>query len=429
MSFTLPGLPSDLLTSDRFDDRRLKVAGPVTVERGPNLDAFGRLRVSQPTAIWYNTLQYDSSPLLWSEQIAGNATSEHSYEDSGMVMSVLGEGDKVTRTVRQPIRYQPGKSRLDVLTWGLPNIGEGVRFRAGAFTSQDGIFCQIHDGAFSFGVRSSVSGAVVDTLIPQADWNIDRLDGTGPSGIALNPAAGHILLTDLQWLSLGVIRFGFELDGELFYAHQTSTANVITRPYMQTANLPIRYEIESFGGAGSVVAICSASVSEGGNAAEQGINFSASAPRTGKDVAATDAWTPLVSIRRANLFKGRPYYSAQITPTKFATFATGQTLQFGVFYRPTLTGPTWAAVNAESGVEFDTAATAMTGGILSDAFYVAAGGQGGGAFSTATGADTVWLLPLASDTEGGDQDIVTIAARGITGAGTGYAAIDYREVR
>lgn len=417
----LSGLPGSLVEDDQLS---------VSLRSGLNLDAFNRLRVSEPTAIWYDTLQYDGSPLLWATESVGTASGFHSYGDSGFNMSVNSAGDRYSRTVRQPVRYQPGKSRLDVLTWGSPNIPTGVRFRAGAFNLYDGVFVQIEGGQFAVGVRSSVTGTIVDTVIPQSEWNVDKMDGTGRSGIDLNPNAGHIFITDLQWLSLGIVRFAFEINGDLIYVHKTVTGNVIERPYMQTANLPIRYEIESFGGIGSVTAICSASMSEGGRSDEKGYDFGASNGRTPIDIAASDTWTPIMSIRRSELFNGHPYNSANIIPKKFSVYCTTAPMQISAFYRPTLTGGSWNPVNSESGVEYNSTATAMTGGFLIDPFYLQAGGQGSGSFSSAGTEGASILLPIARDPDGSNPDVLTLAARALgTTPGQAYGTISFREIR
>ena len=431
--YTLPGLPSDLLTSDIAGFRALKVESKEVVENPNRVDAFARLRVSEPTAIWYDTLEHDLSPFLWSQTSQGaESQSEHVPSSSAARMTVgSNQGDYIRRTTRLPIRYQPGKSRLDMFTWGELNISNGVRFNVGAFCCGNGVFFSIKDGDISCVVRSSVSGTEVDRVTPRSQWNYDRLDGTGPSGVTLDLTKAQIGFIDLEWLSVGNVRFSLVIGGQPLLVHIANHANNLHGAYMTTANLPIQYELinEDGGQGGEVLAICSASMSEGGSTEERGYLWSASNGRAGVAVPASDTWTPIISIRRAETFKGISYKSGIIVPRLFESFCTGSTIQLGVFYRPTLTGGAWVQVNAESGVERNATATAMTDGILVQSSYVAAGGQGSGAFATATDIESSWLLPIANDWEGGNADVVTVAARALTSAATAYAAIDYKEVR
>jgi hypothetical protein len=417
-----------------YQGQRLAVVGSnASTENRNAIDAFGRLRIGSPTAVWYDTLEHDLSPLLWSETAIGAGSgSVHAPNKSAALMTVgATQGDLIRRTTRLPIRYQPGKSRLDMFTWGDINLSTGARFNVGAFCCENGVFFSIKNGEMSCVVRSFVSGAVVDNVIPRASWSYDKLDGAGPSGLTLDITKAQIGHIDLEWLSVGQVRFSLVINGVAKLVHEQPHSNILPGPYMSTANLPIQYELinEDGGAGGSVLAICNASISEGGETEEKGYIWTANNGVTGKSVTTAAGWVPIVSIRRAELFKGIRYHSGIVSPRSFSGYVTGAPAQFGLFYRPTLTDPTWVQVNTESGVEQDTVATALTGGFLTDSTYISAGGQGSGAFATAGGARTLWLLPIADDWEGGNADVVTLAARSIGGTATVYGALEYKESR
>ncbi len=92
------------------------------------------------------------------------------------------------------------------------------------------------------------SGAVVVTKriqerVPQSSWNIDKCDGTGPSGYNLDLAKMQMLYIDYSWYGAGAIRFGFKNQrGEIVYAHRIANANLRTKAYVRSGNLPARYE-------------------------------------------------------------------------------------------------------------------------------------------------------------------------------------------
>jgi hypothetical protein len=92
------------------------------------------------------------------------------------------------------------------------------------------------------------SGAVVITKrtqqrVAQSSWNIDKCDGTGPSGYNVDLTKMQMLYIDYSWYGAGAIRYGFKNQrGEIIYAHRIPNANLRTEAYMRSGNLPARYE-------------------------------------------------------------------------------------------------------------------------------------------------------------------------------------------
>jgi hypothetical protein len=126
------------------------------------------------------------------------------------------------------------------------------------------------------GAPNVVTGG--DVWIPQAEWNVDPMDGTGPSGITLDERYPNLLVIDGQWQGIGRVRFGFSIDGVTRYVHQFIHANSDgPLPYVQSFTLPCRWEIESTAAsAGSTMsAACVDVVSEGGVSSPNGLTFAA----------------------------------------------------------------------------------------------------------------------------------------------------------
>lgn len=79
--------------------------------------------------------------------------------------------------------------------------------------------------------------------IPMENWNIDRFDGTGPSGYTLDISKMQMTYIDYSWYGAGYIRFGFRTtEGDVAWGHKISNNNVNTAAYMRSGNLPARYE-------------------------------------------------------------------------------------------------------------------------------------------------------------------------------------------
>ena len=91
-----------------------------------------------------------------------------------------------------------------------------------------------------------IMSKTVDTKYPQSQWNIDKCDGTGPSGYNIDLTKMQMFYIDYSWYGAGFIRWGFRgPDGNVIYCHKIPNNNVNTEAYMRSGNLPARYESES----------------------------------------------------------------------------------------------------------------------------------------------------------------------------------------
>jgi len=91
-----------------------------------------------------------------------------------------------------------------------------------------------------------IASETIDTKYPQSSWNIDKCDGTGPSGYNIDLTKMQMFYMDYSWYGAGFIRWGFRAtDGNVIYCHKIVNNNVNTEAYMRSGNLPARYESES----------------------------------------------------------------------------------------------------------------------------------------------------------------------------------------
>lgn len=237
----------------------------------PAIDAFDRLRISEPFTIFDSKQLHDKQPLFWDESIGGSATSVHNPTNACTSMTVTANAsDFVIRQTKQRFNYQPGKSQLIMMTFHSPQIA-GLTKRIGTFSGtgtnnlspNNGIFFEC-DGSVSWNIAKA--GTVTET-VTQANWNVDKLDGNGLSAKTLDLNAAQILVIDYEWLGVGRVRVGFVIDGIITYVHHFNHANddTFSSVYMSTPNLPLRYDIQSDGAAsGTLDHICSTLMSEGG---------------------------------------------------------------------------------------------------------------------------------------------------------------------
>ncbi len=417
-------------------DRKLKPVRPdqplpVTFGDGPALDAFARLRVSDPVSLFDSQFQYDKQPLFWNESTSGGGASTHLPNESAIDMDVgTADGDEVIRQTREFWRYQPGKSQYVLLTFVPDTAKLNLIQEMGLNDANNGIFFRTLGTAIEIVRRSKVTGSVVDDNVAQADWSIDAFDGNGISGITLDPTKDQIFIIDLEWLGTGRVRTGFVIDGMIHYAHEFLSGNVLAVPYMTTANLPVRYRIANDGvvaSASTLKQVCCSVSSEGGREVERAIPNSASTGIAGEVTVGTTE-IPLLSIRPAATF------NSIVNQMAFRDFsgtvtAQDQDIHFRVRRNATLTNAAFAAVNASrSGMEFDVAATAITGGDVIGELVIV--GTGGAVRGRGESFSDLGKIPLGFDIDGtSNPDIETITGEAKAAGGLATASLGWRELR
>jgi hypothetical protein len=96
-------------------------------------------------------------------------------------------------------------------------------------------------------LQNAVVSKTIDVSIPQSAFNIDRLDGTGPSGYTIDLTKNQMFYIDYSWYGAGFIRWGVRAtDGNIVYCHKVINNNVNYLAYMRSGNLPGRYETNTF---------------------------------------------------------------------------------------------------------------------------------------------------------------------------------------
>lgn len=389
------------------------------------IDAFGRARVSTPETEFENGFQYGTGSLEWETILVGGGSLTHLPNQSAISLAVsTGATDMCRRQTRAYHRYQPGKS-LNIFTtflFGAP-VTNTTR-RIGYFTDENGMFFeQTGDGTLNFVRRSFASGAITRNAVSQSSWNIDKLDGTGPSGITLDITKAQILWFDLQWLGEGRIRCGFDIGGVSILCHEFLIANVLSEVSMTSGNNPIRCEIFNTGASagGTLTQVCSTVISEGGF---QTFGLPCTAGNTTGSISVTTR-RPIMSIRPKSTINGITN-RANIIPNKLDLLVGTNNIFWEVVYSGSLTGASWASVSGESHCEFDVAATAISGGLVIDSGYAVVGL---GSVKDASSHDFTYSkkIPITLDASGSNPINYTIVATSLTSTATVNASLKWDE--
>jgi len=420
------------------------------------LDAFGKLRVSNPVSLLDIRFpgQSDGSAnfLKNNLQICDASSGNYipTYSNSKLIISALGNGYYISQS-RNYCTYQPGKSLL-FLASGVLNPGDpDYTTRIGYFdnvvpltnplTVRNGIYFECSGNIISVNIANYANPSS-NINVNQSDWNIDKMNGTGPSGLDLSFNNTQLFLADMEWLGVGRVRFGFYAYGRIQYCHQVINFNSLTSPYTTSINLPICFSIHSnlnsTNQANNFTQICSSVISEGGYG-PLGRPFSASNQTTAISISA-NVEIPILFLR-GNISNPN-YYHQNILPTSYSLI--GASTNDLILYKLVLflagsypfTEPTWVTVNsaysvAQYGVNTSTPSltyNSINNGIVLDQGYFF--GRGTNTFTSLGDIFSSQIVQLTSDINNNSDILVLTATFITTGGGTSSirGALQWQEI-
>lgn len=382
------------------------------------LDAFGRLVTVTPFTLFDSQNRF-AADNQFDTAVTGGGSTTYLPNESTVQMNVgTASGDEVVRQTFRSFPYQPGKGLTVLATFVMNGPKAGLRQRVGYFNTGNGAFLQRDGTTVSFVLRSSslpTPGTPSDIrTVNQADWNVDPMDGTGPSGRILDLTKDQILYMDFEWLGTGDVRCGFFVDGAPQICHIFHNDNVNTAVYMTTAILPVRYEVTNTAVTASASffkQVCSSVISMGGYEQTSSEHV---ARRTTKKTGFSTTFIPLISVRLA---AGREGAVALVNRAQALPTVT-QYYEVVLFKNATLTGASWAAVASDSNLQYDETATAVTGGEIITQEYASSTSQSRSSAEVSTGYN--WDLQLGASITG-VSDVFTLAIRTLDATPTGDA--------
>lgn len=333
-------------------------------------DAFGRLRTSTPFTLFDSSHRYRDNN-LWSGLVVGTGSTVGFVTAQGLINIGIGTtaGCSVIRETTKVFAYQPGKSLLVLNTFVMNPKKTNLRQRVGYFGADNGMYFEV-DGDTAYFVERSLSLGTT-TRVAQEDWNVDKLDGTGLSGITLNPSKAEILWMDIEWLGVGTVRIGFVIDGKFIHCHSFDHANIIESTYITTASLPVRYEIANTGVTTSsslLKQVCSTIISEGGyelRGLQQAIGVPIDSPRT---LGTAGTFYPVTSLR-LKTSPNRLDAIVILTALSLMPISVGN-FNWQVRASGTTTAGSWVSAGDDSGVEYNITGTSYAGGrTLASGFF------------------------------------------------------------
>lgn len=381
-----------------------------------NFDSKGRVKVQTQETIFFNTFQYGKETDVWDESTANGGSATFDSTTSQILMAVTNQaGSKVIRQTRNVQRYTPGRTQTVAFAIRLQTPVTGIRRRFGMFDGNDGFFfedCGTVDaitGEPQYACVVINSDGVTPTVerIYRKDWNGDKLDGAGSSGITADPQAQQLVVIDYEWYGAGQINFSFLIDGEPRTIHTVNNGNRLQTPWAKTPFLPIRLEIENLTGVSGTHYMWQGSNSllAEGSVEKLGIAESILTPLTGINMPLANTFYPIVSLRLK---------STDLTGIVLPTFFQAGTLDntdiyFKLIRNATVNG-TWVDhpdPNSFSQYNY-TSTGAITDGVELSAGIIA---SGGGGTQIRVDTDTVYQIGRSSMGTVSDTLTLAIAAR------------------
>jgi hypothetical protein len=395
------------------------------------VDAFGKWRVSQPTTLYdLKQITESGSAYFADTKVTGGGTDRYESGSASSLYTVTQtSGSRVVRQSKRIFVYQPGKSQQILMTGVFGTGVNGIIKNIGYLNDDEGMFFQQSGSSFGVVVRSKINAVKQETFYSQSNWNLDKLDGTGPSGNVLDITKAQIFTMDFEWLGVGRIRYGIVQKGVLTYVHEITHYNSLTRPYIRNINLPIRYEIATHvtTTTGSLLrSICATVISEGGT--DDTGKRQAVISQNGTAVT-SNVYGSVLRIR----YNPTNSLCAQIIPEQIDLLVSpGNNSAFSgrwdLLVNPTIAdSPNWRNASGSLITQVQTAnisASAITGQgyVLATGYFAGNGGQDIG---TNIRLDPFYSLGRKID---GTSDVLVLAVKQINNTYTIYPTLVVREL-
>ncbi len=338
----------------------VKPYGSANIPQNLPYTAFGELEVAQltPKAGW--TFAYNINSDIVNSSFSGTASITQS---GGMAVIQTGATSGSWGYIQT----------IDYLRY-IPGIGGMVRFTAlfttGVAGSKQVIGYGDDNDGFFFGYNGSSFGILrrqngTEYWTAETAWNIDPMNGSGPSGVNLDPTKGNVYQISFQYLGYGAIEFSIEnsTTGSFVIVHRLQYANLNTLPSIFNPSLPLSAKINNSGAATNITlqTACAMAFQEYGTISSA-LLIANSYTATKSITANTE--NAIFSIRDVSTFQSKS--NRVRVKLEFISYVADGTknVTYRLIKNTTLGGtPSWGSINANTSVvQVDTSGTTVSGG-------------------------------------------------------------------
>ena len=340
----------------------------------PQFSDSNRLKVSPYQTVFFNTFQYGKESDVWDERVVGVGTATYNEYSSNVIMQVGSTaGSKVIRQTKNVMRYIPGRSATLNFAVRLETPQVGIRRRFGLFDDNNGVYFEDDGGTYSYVIRSNTTGIVTERRVTREEWNGEKFDGNGWTGVVADATKQQMISINYEWYGAGIVEFSWLMKNETIASHTFENSNVNDYVWCSTPFLPIRFEIENITGVAGTHYVYQGSNSliQEGEPEKLGILVSQGNAITGKTMASANTFYPIVSLR----LKSSGLSAVMILRSLQAVTNDNTNVYWRLIENTTLTNPVWTDhADPDSFMQYDTSATALSGGrTLLSGFTIAGG--------------------------------------------------------
>ena len=340
----------------------------------PQFSDNNRLKVAPFQTVFFNTFQYGKETDVWDESVVGVGTATHNANSSNVVMQVGSTaGSKVVRQTKNVMRYIPGRPATLAFAIRLEAPQVGIRRRFGLFNETDGAFFEDDGGTYSYVIRSSTSGITTETRVTRENWNGEKFDGNGYTGVTADATKQQMISINYEWYGAGGVTFNWLMKNETIVSHEFQNSNVNDLVWCRSPFLPIRCEIENVTGVAGTHYLYQGSNSliQEGEPEKLGTLLSVSNAITGTTLTNANTFYPVISLR----LKSSALQAVMLLRSLQAVTNDNTNVYWRLLENATLTGASWTNhPDPNSFMQYDTTATALTGGqALLSGFTIAGG--------------------------------------------------------
>ena len=340
----------------------------------PQFTNNNRLKISPYQTVFFNTFQYGKETDVWDERVVGVGTATFNVNASNVVMEVGSTaGSKIIRQTKNVMRYIPGRGTTLTFAVRLDTPQVGIRRRFGLFDDNNGVFVEDNGGTYSYVIRSSVTGITTETRVYRDDWNGEKFDGNGWTGVTADPTKQQMISINYEWYGAGIVQFAWLMKNETVVSHTFENSNTNDRVWCSTPFLPIRMEIENITGVAGTHYLYQGSNSllQEGEPEKLGTLLSIANSITGTTMSSANTFYPIISIR----LKSDELSAVMLLRSLQAATNDNTNIYWRLFENATLTGGTWVDHPDENSfMQYNTTATALSGGTALLNGFVVGGG-------------------------------------------------------
>ena len=334
-----------------------------SAEGSATIDSWGNARTAEQNMLSAYDFAVNGMDDLFTDTLQNNGNITHNTNKKCIVLSVDSSSGSYAERMTNRYHYcLPGVGINCVFSVMAGDTGkEGNTRMFGYGDDKNGLFFAMIGETINIIVRSDATGSVVDTVIPQSEWNGDKLDGTGVSSFILDPSKLQLMFIDFSWLGTGIARFGaYTQDGSRWVCHTHDNAGSSSFPYMTTGTLPIHFENKNTEAtsSGSEFYIYGATVY---NSSVTNFTFWRFVSSSGS-LKSVSTQTPILSMKPKLVLDNGVDNRVGLYPETISVVVTEGTVFLEVIDDAILTNPVWEDDHGSTSL-IDRSATGFTDGV------------------------------------------------------------------